>query len=175
MFRGQQRNHGIPNQRRFAFEEFLRLLDRRFESDLHRQVAQSVDKGAKCLLGGRIPEGNGAFYPRTVLTGVQKGMPAFDEETFGPVAAVIEAADEHEAVAMANDSLYGLGAAVFTRDAERGERIAGQLEAGCCVVNDFVRSDPRLPFGGVKQSGYGRELSEYGIREFVNIKTVCRK
>jgi succinate-semialdehyde dehydrogenase/glutarate-semialdehyde dehydrogenase len=141
--------------------------------DLHRQVKQSVEKGAKCLLGGEIPKGAGAFYPPTVLTDVKKGMPAFDEETFGPVAAIISAKDEKEAVRLANDSSYGLGAAVFTRDTEKGERIAAEkLEAGCCFVNAFVKSDPRLPFGGVKESGYGRELSYYGIKEFVNIKTV---
>jgi succinate-semialdehyde dehydrogenase/glutarate-semialdehyde dehydrogenase len=100
-------------------------------------------------------------------------MPAYDEETFGPVAAVIEAADEAEAVRLANDSVFGLGAAVFTGDPRRGERIAAtQLEAGACFVNGSVRSDPRLPFGGIKQSGYGRELGMFGIREFVNIKAV---
>jgi succinate-semialdehyde dehydrogenase/glutarate-semialdehyde dehydrogenase len=100
-------------------------------------------------------------------------MPAFDEELFGPVAAVISAADQDEAVALANASPFGLGAAVFTADPERGERIAAErLEAGCCFVNDFVRSDPRLPFGGVKESGYGRELSAFGLREFTNIKSV---
>ena len=100
-------------------------------------------------------------------------MPAYDEELFGPVAAIIAAADEEDAIRIANDSVFGLGAAVFTADAERGERIAAdRLEAGSCFVNAFVKSDPRLPFGGIKQSGYGRELSSYGIREFVNIKTV---
>jgi succinate-semialdehyde dehydrogenase/glutarate-semialdehyde dehydrogenase len=143
---------------------------------LHRQVEQTIRRGARCLLGGQIPEGPGAFYPATVLTGVSKGMPAYDEETFGPVAAVIGVKDEAEAVAVANDSQFGLGAAVFTRDAARGERIATrELEAGCCFVNDFVRSDPRLPFGGVKQSGYGRELGMFGIREFANIKSVVVK
>ena len=141
--------------------------------DLARQVQESVARGAVLLLGGEIPPGDGAFYPPTVLTEVKKGMPAYDEELFGPVAAIIPAADEGEAIQVANDSSFGLGAAVFTQDRTRGERIAvEELEAGSCFVNDFVRSDPRLPFGGIKESGYGRELSSHGIREFVNIKTV---
>jgi succinate-semialdehyde dehydrogenase/glutarate-semialdehyde dehydrogenase len=140
---------------------------------LHRQVTCSMKKGARCILGGRIPDGAGFFYPATVLTDVQKGMPVFDEETFGPVAAVITVKNEHEAVLTANDSRFGLGAAVFTRNIEHGEYIARhKLEAGNCFVNAFVKSDPRLPFGGVKQSGYGRELSHFGIKEFVNIKTI---
>lgn len=144
--------------------------------DLHRQVRQSIEKGARCLLGGEIPKGNGAFYPPTVLTNAKPGMPAYDEELFGPVAAIIAAKDEAEAIKIANDSVYGLGAAVFTRDIAKGERIAAtELEAGCCFVNAFVKSDPRLPFGAVKESGYGRELSHYGIKEFVNIKTVYVK
>jgi len=141
--------------------------------ELHEQVRKSIEKGAKCLLGGEIPPGEGAFYPPTVLTAVEKGMPAYDEELFGPVASIIPVRDEREAIRVANDSVFGLGAAVFTRDDTRGERIAAEeLEAGCCFVNAFVRSDSRLPFGGVKESGYGRELSHYGIREFVNVKTV---
>ena len=141
--------------------------------NLHRQVTASVAKGARLLLGGRVPSGPGWYYPPTVLAGVQPGMPAYHEETFGPLAAVIAARDESEALRVANDSAFGLGAAVFTRHREHGERLAAQeLEAGLCFVNDYVRSDPRLPFGGVKQSGYGRELSHFGIREFVNIKTV---
>ncbi|MBI3319001.1 MAG: NAD-dependent succinate-semialdehyde dehydrogenase [Candidatus Omnitrophica bacterium] len=143
---------------------------------LHDQVTRSLARGARLLLGGRIPEGPGAYYPPTVLTDVATGMPAYDEETFGPVAAIIPVKDEAEAIRVANDSPFGLGAAVFTTDRQRGERIAAeQLEAGCCFVNAFVRSDPRLPFGGIKQSGYGRELSSFGIREFVNIKTVYVK
>lgn len=144
--------------------------------ELHAQVQRSIQKGAVCRLGGKIPDGKGAFYPATVLTNVRKGMPAFDEELFGPVAAIIGARDEEDAIAIANDSLYGLGAAVFTRDLEKGKRIAErELEAGNCFVNAFVKSDPRLPFGGIKESGYGRELSLAGIREFVNIKTVYVK
>ena len=144
--------------------------------DLHRQVLQSIKKGATLLLGGKIPKGKGYFYPPTVLTDVRKGMPAYDEELFGPVGAIVPVKDEEEAVQVANETSFGLGAAVFTKDVARGERIAAEkLEAGCCFVNDFVRSDPRLPFGGIKDSGYGRELSHYGIREFVNIKTVVIK
>ena len=141
--------------------------------ELHEQVRRSVAQGARLLLGGEVPPGPGAFYPPTVLAEVGRGMPAHDEELFGPVAAVIPVRDEAHAVAVANDSVFGLGAAVFTRDTARGERIAlRQLEAGSCFVNALVKSDPRLPFGGIKESGYGRELSHYGIREFVNVKTV---
>ena len=140
---------------------------------LQRQVDQSVAKGARCLLGGAIPGGPGAWYPPSVLTDVRPGMPAFDEELFGPVAAIVPVRDEAEAVTMANASAFGLGGAVITRDSARGERIAADLiESGCVFVNAAVRSDARLPFGGIKDSGYGRELASYGIREFVNIKTV---
>jgi succinate-semialdehyde dehydrogenase/glutarate-semialdehyde dehydrogenase len=139
---------------------------------LHRQVEESVRRGADLRLGGRIPPGPGAFYPPTVLTAVEPGMPAFDEETFGPVAAVVRARDEAEAIALANRSTFGLGASLWTADRERGARLAAEIEAGVVFVNGQVRSDPRLPFGGVKRSGYGRELSEHGIREFVNVKTV---
>jgi succinate-semialdehyde dehydrogenase/glutarate-semialdehyde dehydrogenase len=144
--------------------------------ELHAQVRRSIERGAAVLCGGTIPDGAGAFYPPTVLTNVRKGMPAFDEELFGPVAAIIGAKDEKDAIRLANDSVFGLGAAVFTQDVKRGERIAAEeLEAGSCFVNAFVKSDPRLPFGGIKESGYGRELSIFGIREFVNIKTVWVK
>ncbi|HET8646273.1 MAG TPA: NAD-dependent succinate-semialdehyde dehydrogenase, partial [Vicinamibacteria bacterium] len=139
------------------------------------QVTASVEAGARLLLGGTVPEGPGAFYPPTVLTGVRKGMAAFDEEVFGPVAAVVPVKDEEEAVRAANDTPFGLGAAVFTRDLQRGQRLAARLEAGNVFVNTHVQSDPRLPFGGVKESGYGRELGEFGIREFVNVKTVYVK
>lgn len=139
---------------------------------LHRQVEESVKRGAKLLLGGEIPPGKGAFYPPTLLAAVDKGMPAFDEETFGPVAAVIRAKDETDAVRLANDSTFGLGASLWTQDRVRAERLAARIEAGSVFVNGVVKSDPRLPFGGIKRSGYGRELSEYGIREFVNVKSV---
>jgi succinate-semialdehyde dehydrogenase / glutarate-semialdehyde dehydrogenase len=142
-------------------------------ADLHHQVQASLAQGATCLLGGVMPEGPGAYYPPTVLTHVTKGMPAYDEELFGPVAAIMAVPDEQEAIRVANDSAFGLGAAVFTQDLAKGEHIAAhELEAGACFVNAFVKSDPRLPFGGIKESGYGRELSVYGIKEFVNIKTV---
>jgi len=141
--------------------------------ELHGQVTRSIELGAKCILGGKIPSGRGAFYPPTILTDVGPGMPAYDEELFGPVAAIIPVRDEDDAVRVANDTVFGLGAAVFTRNLAKGARIATEeLEAGACFVNAFVRSDPRLPFGGVKESGYGRELSPFGILEFVNIKTV---
>jgi len=149
---------------------------RDLRDDLHRQVQDSLKAGARLLLGGEVPPGRGAFYPPTVLTDVRKGMPAFDEELFGPVAAIVAAKDETDAVRQANDSPFGLGAAVFTKDVKRGERIATEeLEAGSCFVNALVKSDPRLPFGGIKESGYGRELSVFGIREFVNVKTVYVK
>lgn len=142
-------------------------------NDLHGQVKASIDAGADCLLGGRRPDLNGAYYPATVLTNVKPGSPAYDEEMFGPVAAIITAKDEADAIRIANDTSFGLGAAVFTKDTEKGQRIAEkELNAGCCVVNTLVKSDPRLPFGGINDSGYGRELGSFGIKEFVNIKTV---
>jgi succinate-semialdehyde dehydrogenase/glutarate-semialdehyde dehydrogenase len=140
---------------------------------LHEQVKKSIAQGARLLCGGKILEGPGAFYPATALGGIKPGMTAFDEECFGPVAAIVEASSEAEAISLANHSHFGLGAAVFTKDKNKGERIAREeLEAGSCFVNALVKSDPRLPFGGSKDSGYGRELSVFGIREFVNIKTV---
>jgi succinate-semialdehyde dehydrogenase/glutarate-semialdehyde dehydrogenase len=142
--------------------------------ELHQQVLESIEKGAVCLLGGQIPQGDNAFYPPTILTNVTPGMPAYDEELFGPVASIITAKNEADAIRIANDNQFGLGSAVFTRNIERGEQIARtELDAGSSYVNSLVKSDPRLPFGGVKNSGYGRELSEFGIHEFVNIKTVC--
>ncbi len=141
--------------------------------DLHDQVTRSVEQGARLLLGGSVPKGPGAFYPATILADVAPGMAVYSEETFGPVASIITADDEKDAIRIANDSEFGLGAAVFTTDIERGELIArDELEAGACFVNAFVASDPRLPFGGIKASGYGRELSHVGMREFLNIKTV---
>jgi len=124
-------------------------------ANLHRQVEESVRRGAQLVLGGRLPDGPGAFYPPTVLTAVRPGTPAFDEETFGPVAAVMVARDDADAVRIANASVYGLGASVWTADPARGERIARELEAGSVFVNGLVKSDPRLPFGGVKRSGCG--------------------
>lgn len=149
---------------------------RDLRDELHAQVVASIAKGARCLLGGTLPEGPGAFYPPTVLTDVRKGMAAYSEELFGPVASIIPVKSEKAAIKVANDTVFGLGAAVFTRDVARGERIATEeLLAGSCFVNSLVKSDPRLPFGGVRESGYGRELSAHGIREFVNVKTIYVK
>jgi succinate-semialdehyde dehydrogenase/glutarate-semialdehyde dehydrogenase len=141
--------------------------------EIYRQVEQSIAKGARLLLGGEVPNQQGAWYPATVLADVRPGQPAHDEEVFGPVAAIISAEDEKDAIRIANDSEFGLGSGVLTSDLDRGRRIAAdELEAGMSFVNENVRSDPRTPFGGVKHSGYGRECSAFGIREFVNIKTV---
>ncbi len=141
--------------------------------ELHKQVTRSVRKGAEVILGGGIPRRKGAFYPPTILENVLPGMPAYDEELFGPVASVIRVKDDKEAINVANDTAFGLGAAVFTKNISKGEAIADtQLQAGCCFVNDFVKSDPRLPFGGIKKSGFGRELSGHGIKEFMNVKTI---
>ncbi len=150
-----------------AREDLLDALD--------DQVRRSVEAGAQLRTGGRRLPGQGWFYAPTVLTGVEPGMAAFDEETFGPVAAVIRARDAAHAVELANRSEFGLGASIWTGDAARGERLAAGIESGNVFVNGIVKSDPRLPFGGVKRSGYGRELSAVGIREFVNIKTVWIK
>jgi succinate-semialdehyde dehydrogenase/glutarate-semialdehyde dehydrogenase len=140
---------------------------------IHAQVTASVARGARLLLGGQIPDRPGAWYPATVLADVAPGQPAHDEEVFGPVAAIIAANDEADAVRIANASEYGLGSGVITGDVDRGRRIAAQeLEAGLSFVNENVRSDPRMPFGGVKHSGYGRECAAFGIREFTNIKSV---
>ena len=140
---------------------------------LHQQVKKSLKGGAKRVTGGKKPKGKGFFYPPTILTNIKKGTPAYQEELFGPVASVIRAKNEREAIRIANDTSFGLGSAVFTRDLERGERIAREhLQAGACFVNEMVKSDPRLPFGGINDSGYGRELSYYGLKEFTNPKTV---
>jgi succinate-semialdehyde dehydrogenase/glutarate-semialdehyde dehydrogenase len=145
----------------------------RARDEIHDQVQKSIAKGARLLLGGEVPGRPGAWYPATVLTDVRPGMPVHDEEVFGPVAAIIEAADEADAIRIANASPFGLGSGVITQDLARGERIAAEeLEAGLAFVNGNVRSDPRMPFGGVKESGYGRECSHFGIREFVNVKSV---
>jgi succinate-semialdehyde dehydrogenase / glutarate-semialdehyde dehydrogenase len=140
--------------------------------DLHDQVQRTVDEGAELLTGGEVLDRPGYFYAPAVLDRVKPQMTAAAEETFGPAAAILRVADEDEAVAVANDSAFGLGASLWTRDLARGERLAGRIEAGCVFVNELVKSDPRVPFGGVKDSGYGRELGAYGIREFVNAKTV---
>ncbi|MGM0399631.1 MAG: NAD-dependent succinate-semialdehyde dehydrogenase [Halobacteriota archaeon] len=140
--------------------------------DLHEQVTTSVAAGATVVTGGEPLDREGAFYPPTVLTDVPAGCPADSEEVFGPVAAVYELPDERAIVEKANDTRYGLGASIWTDDLDRGERVAAEIDAGCLFVNELVTSDPRVPFGGVKASGYGRELSEAGIKEFVNRKLV---
>jgi succinate-semialdehyde dehydrogenase/glutarate-semialdehyde dehydrogenase len=139
---------------------------------LHAQVQATVRAGARLALGGHPLPGPGFYYATTLLTGVKPGMVAYTEELFGPAAALITVRDERAAIATANDSIYGLGAGVFSRNRRRARAVAAQLEAGVVFINDFVRSDPTLPFGGVKQSGYGRELGSFGLREFVNVKTV---
>lgn len=140
--------------------------------DIHDQVERSLADGAKLATGGKKIDRPGFFYEPTVLVDVRPGMVAFKEEIFGPVASIIRARDEEHAVELANNTHFGLGGAVFTDDRARGERVARRLEVGCAFVNEMVKSDPRLPFGGVKASGYGRELSHFGLREFVNVKTV---
>ena len=152
------------------------LARKDLRDELHQQVERSRSKGATVLLGGFIPVGLAALYPPTVLENVKPGMPAYHEELFGPVAVLYRFKTEEEAVRIANDTIFGLGAGIFTANLDKGKMLAEKgLEAGCVFVNDFVKSDPRLPFGGIKESGYGRELSEFGIREFVNIKTIVVK
>ena len=156
-----------------AGTDFGPLARADLRAELHAQVRESVRRGARLLLGGKLPKGRGFYYPATLLADVRPGMPAYDEELFGPVAALITAKDEADALRIANDTPYGLGAALFTRNRRRGATLARErLDAGMVFVNDFVRSDPTLPFGGIKQSGIGRELGAFGLREFVNIKTL---
>ncbi|MEZ7500189.1 NAD-dependent succinate-semialdehyde dehydrogenase [Flavobacterium sp. Arc3] len=140
--------------------------------ELHEQLKKTIEQGGRLVLGGVIPEGKGAYYPASILGDLTPGMEAFDNELFGPVASVIRAKDDAHAVELANNSQFGLGSGVLTKNRERGEKLALQLEAGSSFVNKLVVSDPRLPFGGIKNSGYGRELAAYGIREFVNTKTI---
>ena len=139
--------------------------------EIHAQVERSVAAGAQLLLGG-VPGEGACHYPATILDHVVPGMPAYDEELFGPAAAILRAGDDADAVRLANDTDFGLGASVWTRDLARGEAVARKLQAGATFVNAIVRSDVRLPFGGTKTSGFGRELAEHGIHEFMNIKTV---
>jgi len=168
-----QATFGDPLDGKTTFGPLARV---ELRDDLHQQVEESRVMGATVLLGGFIPEGKGAFYPPTVLENVVPGMPAYHEELFGPVAVLFRFTSEEEAISIANGTVFGLGAGVFTSDVAKGKMLAEKgLEAGCVFVNDYVKSDPRLPFGGIKESGYGRELSTVGIREFVNIKTVVVK
>jgi succinate-semialdehyde dehydrogenase/glutarate-semialdehyde dehydrogenase len=139
---------------------------------LHQQVVDSLAQGAVAVTGCSPEGGAGVYYQASILDHVKPGVRAYTEELFGPVASIIRVADENEAVGVANDTDFGLGGSVWTRDNERGERIARQLQCGCAFVNGLVKSDPRLPFGGIKHSGYGRELSKLGIHEFVNAKTI---
>ena len=142
-------------------------------SNLHSQVSKSIKQGANLITGGKIPNKEGFYYPPTLLTNVKENMVAFKEELFGPVIALIKAKDEKEAISLANNSNYGLGASIFTSDLIRGEQIATELiDSGSVTVNNLVASDPRVPFGGIKSSGFGRELSEEGIKEFINIKSI---
>lgn len=143
--------------------------------ELHLQVIDTLAAGAVAATGCEPVEGPGAFYRASILDRVEPGMRAYHEELFGPVAIIIHARDEEDALRIANDSPYGLGGSVWTQDSARGERLARQVEAGCTFVNGMVKSDPRLPFGGIKNSGYGRELSKHGIREFTNAKTIWIK
>ena len=140
--------------------------------ELHEQVLLSEKKGAKILLGGKILKRKGYYYPATILTNVKKGMPAYDQELFGPVASVIKVKNEEEAIFVANDTQFGLGASLWTNNLKQAKKLTAQIDSGSVFINGMVKSDPRLPFGGIKLSGYGRELSHYGIKEFVNIKTV---
>lgn len=165
--------YGAPNDLHTTIGPLARTDLR---DELHQQVSDSVKLGASIVCGGYIPKSNAAFYPPTVLENIRPGMPAYHEELFGPVAVLFSVKTMDEALQIANDTVFGLGAGIFTSDIDKGKLLAEKgLEAGCVFVNDFVKSDPRLPFGGIKESGYGRELSLFGIREFVNIKTVVVK
>jgi succinate-semialdehyde dehydrogenase/glutarate-semialdehyde dehydrogenase len=141
--------------------------------DLRRQVDETVRQGATCLLGGRALEGPGNFFPPTVLTAIPKNSPAYSEELFGPVASIFPVNSPESAVQLANDTCFGLGAVAWTNDPGERDFFINELQSGLVFINSMVASDPRLPFGGIKLSGYGRELSHHGIREFVNAKTVC--
>jgi len=150
------------------------LATESIRSQLHSQVLKSIEKGAQCILGGGFYDQPGFYYQPSILTHITSGMPAYHEELFGPVASMIKVEDEEAAVRVANDHTYGLGSAIFSKNIEKAEYIAKtQLQSGQCFVNEFVKSDPRLPFGGENESGYGRELSRFGILEFTNIKTIC--
>lgn len=152
------------------------LARKDLREDLQKQIDKSIKAGAKCLLGGQIPKGAGAFYPATLLVDLKPGIAAFDEELFGPVVCLIPAENEDDAIRLANTSPYGLGGGIFSRDIERAKKIAVEkMETGGVFINDFLKSDPRLPFGGIKESGHGRELSHLGIKEFVNAKTIFVK
>ncbi len=140
--------------------------------NINNQVRKSIEMGASLICGGKIIESNGFFFQPTILTNVKKGMPVYDEETFGPVSVIIPVKNAEEAIKIANDTIYGLGASIWTSDLSRGEAVARKIEAGAVFVNGMTKSDARMAFGGIKKSGYGRELASYGIKEFLNIKTI---
>ncbi len=165
----EARRHGDPLDESVTLAPLAR---HDLRDELHQQVVESIAQGAVAVTGCTPLAGTGAFYAASILDGVGHGMRAYREELFGPVASVIRARDERHAIEIANDSPYGLGGSVWTRDNARGERVARALQCGCAFVNGLVKSDPRLPFGGVKHSGYGRELGRYGIHEFINAKTI---
>lgn len=142
---------------------------------IETQVKASVDAGAKILIGGKRFGNKGYFYEATILDNVTPKVPAYYEEIFGPVASIIIAEDENDAIKITNDTVFGLGSSLWTKNIKKAEKLSKQINAGCVFINDMVKSDPRLPFGGIKESGYGRELSPYGIKEFVNIKTMVIK
>ncbi len=160
---------GDPLSRESQFGPLARLD---LLEDINRQVRESVQQGAKLELGGNRMEREGFYYEPTLLSGVTLEMPVFTEETFGPAMAIMQVSSAKEAIAVANNSFYGLGGSLWTEDIEKGIRLARQVESGAVFVNGMTKSDPRLPFGGIKRSGYGRELSHFGIREFLNIKTI---
>ena len=143
--------------------------------ELDNQVKKSIEMGAKLLCGGNRIKGPGAYYEPTVLSNVMQGMPAYQEETFGPVMTIIPVKDEQEAINVANDSEFGLGGSIWSQDIVKAEKLARKIQTGAVFINGMVKSDPRLPFGGIKKSGYGRELADYGIKEFVNIKSIWIK
>ncbi|MDP3581154.1 MAG: aldehyde dehydrogenase family protein, partial [Ignavibacteria bacterium] len=143
--------------------------------ELDEQVRKSVIKGSQILCGGKRIDREGFYYEPTILANVLPGSPAYDDEIFGPVASLIKAKDEADAIRIANDSPFGLGASLWTSNIEKAKQLAARIESGSVFINGMVKSDPRLPFGGIKNSGYGREISHYGIKEFVNIKTVWIK
>ncbi len=151
------------------------LATEKIRDEVAEQVKQSISMGATAVTGASIPDLPGAYYAPTILKDLVPGMPAYEQEIFGPVASVIIVKDEEEAIQVANNSQFGLGASIWTKDIERAQNMAARIEAGSVFINGMVKSDPRLPFGGIKKSGFGRELSHYGIKEFVNIKTVWVK
>ena len=140
---------------------------------VHQQVEESIQQGAILRQGGVIPDQQGWWYPITILEDVKPGMPAFDDEIFGPVLSLVHANNDEHAIELASETRFGLGAAIFSANVAKAQRIAIEdIEAGCVAINDFVRSDPRVPFGGIKDSGYGRELGKLGIHEFINSKSI---